>query len=117
MQYPYNSYIIIIRSLKGIIMPQHNVNVTDHHKSFVESLIDVQFTNISEVYRAALNLLEKAMLEKQMNEQELFHRELDKGVNAYFQGDFVRHESPEAFLADSAERRKQWDKELEAENN
>jgi antitoxin ParD1/3/4 len=51
------------------IMPTRNVDLTDHHSHFVESLIaSGRFKNASEVVRAGLRLLEQ---EAKENEEKL----------------------------------------------
>nr|VFJ43399.1 MAG: putative addiction module antidote protein, CC2985 family [Candidatus Kentron sp. FM]VFJ43849.1 MAG: putative addiction module antidote protein, CC2985 family [Candidatus Kentron sp. FM]VFK05775.1 MAG: putative addiction module antidote protein, CC2985 family [Candidatus Kentron sp. FM] len=83
-------------------MPQRNVTITSQQDEFVKStLVSGRFGNISEVFRAGLRLLER-----EEQEMQLFHRELDKGLMAFQQGDYTQIRSPdelEAFFEELGE--------------
>ncbi len=70
-------------------MPQRNVTITPQQDEFVKSALESgRYGNVNEVVRAGLRLLEQVEQEMQIRE-ELFHRELDKGVEAIKKGDYT----------------------------
>lgn len=61
-------------------MPQRNVTITAHQDRFVEAVLaSGQYGNVSEVFRAALRLLEREEQARVM-EQEIIQNNIAKGI-------------------------------------
>lgn len=69
-------------------MPQQNVNITDHQKDFIESLIGVRYSNQSEVHRAALNLLYEKEMALIASEDQALVAHAEKGLRDFLNGDY-----------------------------
>ena len=70
-------------------MPTRNVNLTDYYDKFIETrLRDGKYQNASEVIRAGLSALEYRECEDELKLERL-RAEIQKGNNAYLQGDYV----------------------------
>ena len=62
-------------------MPQRNVTITPHQDEFVEAILTRgQYGNVSEVFRAALRLLEREEQARLMN-QNAIRRSINKGID------------------------------------
>ncbi len=97
-------------------MPQRNINLTPQQDQFVNAILESgRFANASEVFRAALRLLERD--EEERVTQESFNRKISKAIVDYKNGDIIEFKSPEELDRWFEKHRKKLLEEWEAENN
>ncbi len=62
-------------------MPQRNVTITPHQDQFVEAVLaSGQYGNVSEIFRAALRLLEREE-QTRVIDQEVIQRSITQGID------------------------------------
>lgn len=91
-------------------MPQRNVTITPYQERFIEAALQSgQFGNTSEVFRAALRLLEREQ-QQRIIEKEIMNQKIDRGIEAYKAGDYTEvnnQDELDAFFEDMRKERKQ----------
>ncbi len=86
-------------------MPQRNVTITVHQEKFVDAILaSGQYSNVSEVFRAGLRLLEREV-QSRLIEREMINRNIDKGIEDIKNGRYFEINSDDELEHYFAEKR------------